>query len=99
MPPARRSARAWPLRHRNPIENYAAGRIALAGDAAHPMVPFLAQGAGQAMEDAGSLWRHLSSTRDIPAALAAYSRERAPRAGNACSSAGRCRTWSKVTRI
>jgi len=73
--------RAWPLRHRDPIDTYAAGRVALAGDAAHPMVPFLAQGAGQAIEDAGSLWRHLSSTRDIPAALETYSKERAPRAG------------------
>ncbi|MGO9742369.1 MAG: FAD-dependent monooxygenase [Roseiarcus sp.] len=73
--------RAWPLRHRPPIASYAAGRVAIAGDAAHPMVPFLAQGAGQAIEDAGSLSRHLISTRDIPAALAAYSRERAPRAG------------------
>ncbi len=73
--------RAWPLKHRPPIDSYAAGRIALAGDAAHPMAPFLAQGAGQAIEDAGALWRHLSATRDVAAALAAYSRERAPRAG------------------
>ena len=73
--------RAWPLKHRPPIDSYAAGRIALAGDAAHPMVPFLAQGVGQAIEDAGALWRHLSATRDVAAALAAYSRERAPRAG------------------
>lgn len=75
------SWRAWPLRHHAPVETYAAGAVAIAGDAAHPMVPFLAQGAGQAIEDAGALWRHLSATRDIPAALAAYSRERAPRAG------------------
>jgi salicylate hydroxylase len=73
--------RAWPLKHRPPIDSYAAGRVALAGDAAHPMVPFLAQGVGQAIEDAGALWRHLSATRDVAAALAAYSRERAPRAG------------------
>ena len=73
--------RAWPLNGRAPIDAFAAGRIALVGDAAHPMVPFLAQGAGQAIEDAGALGRHLTGAADIPAALAAYSRERAPRAG------------------
>jgi len=75
------SWRAWPLNGRAPIDAFAAGRIALVGDAAHPMVPFLAQGAGQAIEDAGALGRHLTGAADIPAALAAYSRERAPRAG------------------
>jgi salicylate hydroxylase len=73
--------RAWPLSARAPIASYALGRVALVGDAAHPMVPFLAQGAGQAIEDAGALERHLTRAADIPAALAAYSRERAPRAG------------------
>ncbi|MFP3555619.1 alpha/beta hydrolase fold domain-containing protein [Paraburkholderia sp. SIMBA_049] len=38
--------------HRDPIENWATGRIALLGDAAHAMVPYLAQGACQAIEDA-----------------------------------------------
>jgi len=73
--------RAWPLFVRDPIANYALGRMALLGDAAHPMVPFLAQGAAQSIEDAGSLARRLSETPDITAALAAYSRDRAPRAG------------------
>jgi salicylate hydroxylase len=73
--------RAWPLYHREPIRSFARGRIALIGDAAHPMAPFLAQGAAQAIEDAGALARRLSGADDIPAALAAYSRDRAPRAG------------------
>jgi salicylate hydroxylase len=73
--------RAWPLFHREPLEHFAAGRVALIGDAAHPMVPFLAQGAAQAIEDAGALGERLSQTDEIPAALAAYSRARAPRAG------------------
>jgi salicylate hydroxylase len=42
------------------------------------MVPFLAQGAAQAIEDAGALGRALGA-RDVSAALAAYSAERAPR--------------------
>ncbi len=44
------------------------------------MVPFLAQGAAQAIEDAGALGSALAQTDDIPQALAAYSRARVPRA-------------------
>jgi 2-polyprenyl-6-methoxyphenol hydroxylase-like FAD-dependent oxidoreductase len=44
--------RRWPLFDRNPIINWARNRVALLGDAAHPMLQFLAQGACQALEDA-----------------------------------------------
>jgi salicylate hydroxylase len=74
------SWRAWPLFHREPIARFALGRVALIGDAAHPMLPFLAQGAAQAIEDAGALARRLGENEDVGAALAAYSRDRAPRA-------------------
>lgn len=50
--------RLWPLCDRPPIKGpheMAKGRIALLGDAAHPMRPFLAQGAGMAIEDAAEL--------------------------------------------
>lgn len=50
--------RLWALSDRPPIsgpEQQARGRIALLGDAAHPMRPYLAQGAGMAIEDAGVL--------------------------------------------
>ena len=76
---APREWRAWPLRKRPPLDRLAAGRVALLGDAAHPMLPFLAQGAGQAIEDAGALADCLGATDDIAEALAAYSRRRAPR--------------------
>ena len=76
-----REWRAWPLFHRDPLASYAEGHVALVGDAAHPMVPFLAQGAGQAIEDAGALARQLSGATDIPAALKTYSASRVPRAG------------------
>jgi salicylate hydroxylase len=76
-----RNWRAWPLYVRPSLPNYATGRVALAGDAAHPMVPFLAQGAAQAIEDAGALARSLATHEDTVQALAAYSAERAPRAG------------------
>jgi salicylate hydroxylase len=72
--------RAWPLFHRPPIARFARGRVALLGDAAHPMVPFLAQGAAQAIEDASALARRLGETERVEAALAAYSRDRVARA-------------------
>jgi salicylate hydroxylase len=72
--------RAWPLYCRPPIPSFSLGRAALVGDAAHPMVPFLAQGAAQAIEDAGALGRTVAQLKDIPAALAAYSRDRVERA-------------------
>lgn len=40
------------IRHRNPVDNWTAGRVTLLGDAAHPMVQYLAQGAAMALEDA-----------------------------------------------
>ncbi len=72
--------RAWPLYGRPTLGSFAAGRIALVGDAAHPMVPFLAQGAAQAIEDTGALGTALREIGELPRALAAYSRERVPRA-------------------
>ena len=72
--------RAWPLMLRPPLARFAFGRIALIGDAAHPMTPFLAQGAAQAIEDADALARRLGETDDVEAALVAYSADRVARA-------------------
>lgn len=59
--------RLWPLSIRPPMHSaaeHALGRVALLGDAAHPMVPYLAQGAGMAIEDASALaWALGDSTR------------------------------------
>ena len=55
--------RLWPLADRAPVagpHQMAAGRVALLGDAAHPMRPYLAQGAGMAIEDAAELGRALA---------------------------------------
>jgi salicylate hydroxylase len=52
--------------------------LVLIGDAAHAMMPFMAQGAAMAIEDAFVLARHLA-TADVPAAIAAYEAERKPR--------------------
>ncbi len=50
----------WALLHREPLPRWSDGRVVLLGDAAHPMLPSLAQGAVQAMEDAQSLAHHLA---------------------------------------
>jgi salicylate hydroxylase len=71
--------RAWPLYCRPPIASFSVGRIALLGDAAHPMAPFLAQGAAQAIEDAGALKRIFLQTESVPDGLIAYSRDRVGR--------------------
>ena len=56
------------------------GRLALLGDAAHPVLPFLAQGGALAIEDAAVLARALDGADDIHEALRAYERARLPRA-------------------
>ena len=58
------SWRLWALQDRPPMrsaDEMASGRVALLGDAAHPMRPYLAQGAGMAIEDAAELGRALAS--------------------------------------
>ena len=47
--------RCWPMYDRVPIDNWVDGRLALTGDAAHPMLQYLAQGACQALMDAQTL--------------------------------------------
>jgi len=80
----------WPLFDRPPITQWSRGRIALLGDAAHPMLPYLAQGAAQAIEDAAALAQafaaqfpkgDLTPSGDPAEALLAYAQARAERAG------------------
>ncbi|MGF7133372.1 salicylate hydroxylase [Paraburkholderia sp. EB58] len=67
--------------HRDPIEHWSSGRIALLGDAAHAMVPYLAQGACQAIEDAWVLATCLKNhgPDGVQDALLEYERRRQPR--------------------
>ena len=53
--------RWWPMYDREPLAVWTRGRIALLGDAAHPMLQYLAQGACQAIEDADALARALAA--------------------------------------
>jgi 2-polyprenyl-6-methoxyphenol hydroxylase-like FAD-dependent oxidoreductase len=72
--------RRWVMYDRPPLTNWTMGRITLLGDAAHPMVQYLAQGACQAIEDAGCLARSVTkSGGDVDEAFAAYQAERIPR--------------------
>lgn len=67
--------------YRDPIDRWTYGRVTLMGDAAHPMVPFLAQGACQGIEDAWTLATVLSqrAEKDVPAGLLEYEQRRRPR--------------------
>ncbi len=71
----------WGLFDRPPMVQWSAGRITLLGDACHAMLPFLAQGAGQAIEDAATLTACLvkNGARDIPESLRLYESLRLPR--------------------
>ena len=64
---------------REPLPKWTDGNVALMGDACHPMLPFLAQGAVMAIEDAWVLSRKLKTAANVPEALAAYEAERKPR--------------------
>ena len=69
--------RKWVLCDRDPVERWVDGRVALLGDAAHPMLQYMAQGACMAMEDAVCL-SHMLATQGggIEAALEAYRAQR-----------------------
>lgn len=84
--------RVWSLFDRAPAR-MAEGHVALIGDAAHPVLPFLAQGAGLAIEDAAVLARVLAPAvlggGDVSAALAGFARQRQGRAAKVQEAARR----------
>jgi salicylate hydroxylase len=73
--------RHWALHDREPLHHWSTDRLTVLGDAAHPMLPFMAQGANQAVEDAMDLAVCLAGARldTVPAALRRYQSLRAPR--------------------
>jgi salicylate hydroxylase len=74
----------WALLVRDPMERWSEGRVTLLGDACHPMLPFMAQGAVMALEDALVLARALQAHDGDPAsAFAAYERARLERTSRA----------------
>ncbi len=69
----------WALFDRNPMPQWSIGRIGLIGDACHPMLPFLAQGGAQAIEDSYVLARLLSENMAPEKAFAEFFAVRHPR--------------------
>ena len=79
----------WGLFAHGRLPRWHDGRTALLGDACHPMLPFLAQGASMAIEDAWVLAACLDRTSDIAAALASYQRARLRRTARVQAAAAR----------
>lgn len=70
----------WAMMVRDPLQDWTRGRVTLLGDAAHPTLPFLAQGAAMAIEDGCVLARALQAQPDdVPAALRRYQATRIER--------------------
>ena len=86
----------WAILEREPLPRWSDGRVALLGDACHPMTPYMAQGAATSIEDAAVLARCLADVRgeDIEGAFRRYEAHRKPRVSRiqAISSAN---TWMK----
>ena len=73
--------RRWSLMQRSPLGNWCDGPVTVVGDAAHPVLPFLAQGAVLALEDAVTLGNAVAATpQGLAAAFRVYAAARQPRA-------------------
>jgi salicylate hydroxylase len=72
--------RKWALFDRDPLDQWVVGRIALMGDGAHPMLPFLGLGAAMGIEDAVVIGRALTSGLPAPEALQVFEATRKERA-------------------
>ncbi len=83
----------WPMFDRNPIQNWTKGNITLLGDAAHPMLQYLAQGGVQALEDALVLGEKLKEHDSYEEAFKAYQEIRIPRSAMVQTSA---RNWGEI---
>jgi len=73
--------RMWVLCDREPVKMWSKGRVTLLGDAAHPMLQYLAQGAGMALEDSISLAKCLDNAGSVETAFEAYALKRYLRTG------------------
>ena len=81
----------WALNSHRPLPSWIENKVALMGDASHPMLPYVAQGSAQAIEDSAVLATCFSLTSDVPLALAIYQDVRKVRAETVQGSAGTTR--------
>lgn len=93
--------RRWQMFDRDPIDRWTHGRTLLVGDAAHPMLQYLAQGACQAIEDAACLGAAVQAARDggtvrWDAALATFEEARRPRTARVQTNA---RIWGEMWHV
>jgi 2-polyprenyl-6-methoxyphenol hydroxylase-like FAD-dependent oxidoreductase len=90
-------SRRWSMVDRAPASGWTGGSITLIGDAAHPMLQYLAQGACQAIEDSVVLADSVTAhPGDIVAAFAAYEAHRFPRTSRVQTTA---RTWGDILHV
>lgn len=83
----------WPMFDRNPINNWSEGNITLLGDAAHPMLQYLAQGGVQALEDSLVLAKEIKENDSYEEAFKKYQAVRIPRSAMVQTTA---RTWGEI---
>ena len=83
----------WALFDCPSLANWSKGRVTLLGDAAHPMLPYLAQGAAMAIEDAAVLATCLERNPDVSVALRTYEASRLPRTARVQRDASRNATF------
>lgn len=84
----------WPMYDRLPINNWTKGNITLLGDAAHPMLQYLAQGGCQALEDAACMADELlKNDGDYATIFQKYQEQRIPRTAKVQTNA---RTWGEI---
>jgi 3-hydroxybenzoate 6-monooxygenase len=97
--------RRWPMHDRLPAPRWSTGRVTLLGDAAHPMLQYLAQGACQAIQDGAALARELSRvhgragawpTEAVQAALCGYEGRRVAQASRVQRTA---RAWGDIWHV
>lgn len=86
--------RRWPMYDREPINKWSTGRVTLLGDAAHPMLQYMAQGGCQALEDAACLTDLLHEHGDdFGKVFSEYQQERIPRTASVQRNA---RLWGEI---
>jgi 6-hydroxynicotinate 3-monooxygenase len=87
----------WALLERDPLPKWTDGRVALLGDACHPMTPYMAQGAASALEDAAVLSRCLDGmdTDGVAGALKCFEATRKPRTSEIQGNS-RKNTWMRT---